>query len=272
MRFGLDVPVDGPYADPALLARMATAAEQAGWDGFFTEDVLSLSDPVADPWIALTAVVLATERMTVGSMLTPLPRRRPWEAAKQAVTLDHLSGGRLVFAAGLGYAEHDFTPFGDRWDARFRATQLDEALEVVAGLWRGEPFSHAGEHYRLDEAVLRPAPLQSPRIPVWLAAGWPRRKPLRRAARWDGVYLMTTRQDTDEPLSPQDVAEAAAFLREHRDDGGTGDIAINPPPGAAADQVPGYAEAGATWWLELAPDGGPDAYLDRIRQGPPTPG
>ena len=134
MRFGLDVPVDGPYADPRLLAQLAGEAERAGWDGFFTQDVLSLPDPIADPWIALTAVVLATERMTVGSMLTPLPRRRPWEAARQAVTLDRLSGGRLVFGAGLGYAEHEFASFGDDPDPKVRgAARLDEALDIVAG-------------------------------------------------------------------------------------------------------------------------------------------
>lgn len=273
MRFGLDVPVDGPYADPRLLARLAGEAEAAGWDGFFVQDVLSSTDPVADPWVALTAVVLATSRMTVGSMLTPLPRRRPAEVARQTVTLDRLSGGRLVFGAGLGYAEHDFTPFGDQWDIRLRAAQLDEALDVVAGLWSGEPFSYAGTHYRLDRALLRPGPQQSPRIPVWVAAGWPRRGPLRRAARWDGVYLMTVNQETDEPLQPSEVAEAAGVLRSQRPDSGTGDIAINPSRegdlAAVNEQARAFADAGATWWLDLAPAGGPDAYLDLIRQGPP---
>lgn len=273
MRFGLDVPVDGPYADPRLLARLAGEAEAAGWDGFFVQDVLSSTDPVADPWIALTAVVLATSRMTVGSMLTPLPRRRPAEVARQTVTLDRLSGGRLVFGAGLGYAEHDFTPFDDQWDIRLRAARLDEALDVVAGLWSGEPFSYAGSHHRLDRALLRPGPRQSPRIPVWVAAGWPRRRPLRRAARWDGVYLMTVNQETDEPLQPSEVAEAAGFLRSHRPDGGTGEIAINPARegdvAAVNEQARAFADAGATWWNDLAPAGGPDAYLTLIRQGPP---
>jgi alkanesulfonate monooxygenase SsuD/methylene tetrahydromethanopterin reductase-like flavin-dependent oxidoreductase (luciferase family) len=273
MRFGLDVPVDGPYADPRLLARMGGEAERGGWDGFFVQDVLSMPDPIADPWVALTAVVLATERMAVGSMLTPLPRRRPWEVARQTVTLDRLSGGRLIFAAGLGYAEHDFTPFGDDWDAKVRAAQLDEALDVIAGLWSAEPFSYAGDHYRLDQALLRPGPGQTPRIPVWLAAGWPRRRPLRRAARWDGVYLMTVQQDTEEWLGPDDVAGAARFLRQQRGDGSTGEIAINAQrgedPAITRDRVQSFAGAGATWWLELAPDGGPDAYLDRIRRGPP---
>jgi alkanesulfonate monooxygenase SsuD/methylene tetrahydromethanopterin reductase-like flavin-dependent oxidoreductase (luciferase family) len=267
VRFGLDVPVDGPYADPRLLARLAGEAERAGWDGFFTQDVLSLPNPIADPWVALTAVVLATGRMTVGSMLTPLPRRRPWEAARQAVTLDRLSGGRLVFGAGLGYAEHEFAPFGDEWDPKVRAARLDEALDIVAGLWSAEPFSYAGEHFRLDRALLRPGPVQTPRIPVWLAAGWPRKRPLRRAARWDGVYLMTVHQDTGEPLTPDDIAEATQFLIAQRDDGTTGEVAVNPAPHAAVET---YVAAGATWWLELAPDGGPDAYLELIRKGPPS--
>ena len=273
MRFGLDVPIDGAYADPRMLGRLAAEAERAGWDGFFVQDVLSSGEAVADPWIALTAVVLATERLAVGSMLTPLPRRRPWEVARQAATLDRLSGGRLIFAAGLGYAEQDFTPFGDAWDPVVRAEKLDEGLDIISGLWSGEPFSYRGKHYELDQAMLRPGPLQSPRIPVWLAAGWPRRKPLRRAARWDGVYLMTVRQDTEQLLSPDDVAQVADFLREQRGDGSTGEIAFNPEEssdaGETRDRVQAFSEAGATWWLELAPDGGPDAYFERIRNGPP---
>jgi alkanesulfonate monooxygenase SsuD/methylene tetrahydromethanopterin reductase-like flavin-dependent oxidoreductase (luciferase family) len=260
MRFGLDVPVDGPYADPRLLAEMAAEAEAAGWDGFFLQDVLASADPVAEPWLSLAAVALRTSRMRIGILVTPLARRRPWEVARQAATVDHLSGGRLVLGVGLGYSEADFTPFGDDWDARARAARLDEALDVVAGLWRGEPFSYAGRHYRLDAVTLRPSPLQRPRIPIWAAAGWPRRRPLARAARHDGVYLMTVHQETGDRLGPDEIAAVRAVLP-------AGDIAVN-PAGTADPRA--YEDAGATWWVELAPgEGGPDAYRDRIRAGPP---
>lgn len=275
MRFGLDIPVSGDYSDPRLLADLARDAETAGWDGVFLQDVFSGPDPAVDPWIALAAVALATERVRIGCFLTPLARRRPWQVARQAVTVDHLSRGRLVFGAALGYSAQDFVAFGEEWDPLVRAGKLDEALEIVTGLWNAEPFSYNGSHYRLDGALLRPAPWQTPRIPVWVAAGWPRRKPLRRAARWDGVYLMTVHQDTGELLTPDDVAGAARFLAEASPDGTDPiDVAINAEPvgdaGADAARIQAFAGAGATWWIELADDDhGPGGYRERIRRGPP---
>lgn len=274
MRFGLDVPIGGQYADPRLLGDLAAEAEQAGWDGFFLQDGLAAPHPMIDPWIGLTVVALRTERMRIGIFLTPLPRRRPWEVARQSTTIDHLSGGRLIFGGALGHDEIDFTPFGDEWDARVRAEQLEEALEVIAGLWRGEPYSLSGRHYQLHQAHMRPTPAQTPRIPVWLAAGWPRRRPLRRAARWDGVYLMTNNQATGEFLSVDDLAAAARFARAERhavDIDARFDIAANAVAATNVDaQVAAYAEAGATWWVELDVYGSADAYRERIRKGPPA--
>jgi alkanesulfonate monooxygenase SsuD/methylene tetrahydromethanopterin reductase-like flavin-dependent oxidoreductase (luciferase family) len=266
MKFGLDVPVDGPYADPHLLVKMATEAEAAGWDGFFLQDAFASESAVADPWVSLTAVAVHTRRMRIGILVTPLPRRRPWQVARQAATIDHLSGGRVTFAAGIGYSPVDFTPFGEAWDARVRAAKLDEALDVVTGLWSGSPFSYAGRHYTLEDALVRPAPVQQPRIPVWLAAGWPNRRPLARAVRWDGVYLMTVHQRTGELLRPADIAAVREAAPPDFD------IAFNAVRDSVnAAQVRSFADAGATWWVELAPDeGGPPAYRDRIRHGPPT--
>jgi alkanesulfonate monooxygenase SsuD/methylene tetrahydromethanopterin reductase-like flavin-dependent oxidoreductase (luciferase family) len=262
MRYGLDVPVDGPYADPRLLADMAAEAEAAGWNGFFLQDVLASDDPVAEPWVSLTAVALRTSRMRIGILLTPLARRRPWQVARQAATIDHLSGGRLVLGAGLGYSEVDFTPFGEEWAPRVRASRLDEALDVVTGLWTGSPFSYSGTHFQLHDVVLRPPPLQQPRIPIWVAAGWPRRKPLERAARWDGVYLMTDHQTTGELLTPDDIAAVRRRLP-------TGEICFNGVPGRGEPKA--FADAGGDWWIELANDGmAPEDYRSRMRAGPPT--
>ncbi|MBM7786030.1 LLM class flavin-dependent oxidoreductase [Tenggerimyces flavus] len=265
MRFGLDVPIDGSYADPRLLADLAYDAEAAGWDGFFLQDGLGGPKRAIDPWIGLTAVTLRTERVKLGVFLTPLPRRRPGEVAMQAATIDHLSGGRLIFGAAVGHAEHDFVPFGDAWDLRVRAQQLDEALEVVAGLWTGRPFSFEGTHFRLTDAQIAPPPLQSPRVPVWVATGWPHRKPMRRAVRWDGVYLMTDNQATDQPISVEDIAAAAAFAKELRGDAPF-EVAANGWSDTPA--VAEYEDAGATWWIALAPES-PEAYRSVIQQGPP---
>lgn len=183
MKFGLDVPVSGAFADVPLLARCAAEAEAAGWDGFFLQDVFSGPERVVDPWIAMGAVAAATQSMQLGVFLTPLPRRLPWEVARQAATIDHLSAGRLIFGAGLGHNEAEFAATGMDTDRRRRAEQLDEALQVLVQLWQGEPVRFTGKHYQLDGLQLLPPPAQQPRMPIWVAAGWPARRPLRRAQR-----------------------------------------------------------------------------------------
>jgi alkanesulfonate monooxygenase SsuD/methylene tetrahydromethanopterin reductase-like flavin-dependent oxidoreductase (luciferase family) len=274
----LTIPTAGAYANPHTLADLAVEAEAAGWDGFFLWDVLFAEDqapiPVVDPWIALAAIALRTQRIRIGAMLTPLPRRRPWLVARQTVALDYLSNGRLTFGAGLGYQALDFTPFGEEYDPRVRAEKLDEGLAVLQGLWTGEPFSFEGKHYHIKEAILLPRPLQSPRIPVWLAGGWPRRKPLRRAAHWDGLYLMTVNQVTNELLTPAEIREIIAYVNTYRASAEPFDVAVNgetpADPHKGAEIVQPYEEAGATWWVEYeASRESLEAYRARIRQGPP---
>ena len=272
MKFGLDVPVSGAYADPHLLADLAAEAEAAGWDGIFLQDGIGGPDPMLDPWLSLAAVALRTERIKLGVFLTPLPRRRPWEVARQAVTVDHLSRGRLIFGAALGYSDVDFAPFGEEWDAKVRAEKLDESLEILTGLWSGEPYSFAGRHYHLDEVRFLPRAVQTPRVPVWVAAGWPRRGPLRRAARWDGVYLMTVHQESGELLTPADVGAVTRYLAAERTGRPPLEVGVNaaltgdPTRDPAAVQA--FADAGVTWWIELDDDS-PESYLRRIRTGPP---
>lgn len=278
MKYGLDIPTAGAYADPRKLADLAADAEQAGWDGFFVWDLFlgkdGAAEPVVDPWVALAAIAMRTERLRIGAFVTPLARRRPWHVARETVSLDQLSNGRLIFAAGLGWQPHDFAAFGEESDLKVRAEKLDEGLEVLCGLWTGEPFSFQGKHYQIDAVTLVPKPVQSPRIPVWLAGGWPKRKPLRRAARWDGIYLMTVNQATSELLSPAELREIAAYLKTQRESDDPFDIALNgetpadPRQGAAIVQP--YLEAGATWWVEYeAARESFEDYRERIRGGPP---
>lgn len=269
VKFGLDVPISGPFADIRLLSRAAIEAEAAGWDGIFVQEVFSGSEPAVDPWIALGAMAMATRTVQLGAFLTPLPRRLPWEVARQAATIDQLSDGRLIFGAGLGHNEQEFAAIGHDIDRRIRADQLDESLQVLEQLWRGKPVKFTGRHYHLDGLQLLPTPVQQPRMPVWVAAGWPARRPLRRAAAWDGVYLMTNNQRTDQPVSPADVADAATYLRAHRtSDRPPLQVAVNGI--AQGEQDPAIARmdaAGATWWVEYGDQ--PEEYLARIRGGPP---
>lgn len=276
MKFGIDIATDGEYANPQKLAELAFEAEKAGWDGFFLWDVLYTQNkpdvPVIDPWITLAAIATKTQHIRIGAFMTPLARRRPWQVARQTATLDHLSNGRVTFGAGLGYQALDFVPFGEEFDTKVRAEKLDEGLEIVNGLWKGEPFSFSGKHYQLQGVILRPTPVQSPRIPVWVAAGWPRRKPFQRAARWDGVYVMTVNQETNELLTIEEVKEIVTYVKSLRQRDDPFDIAINIDlTENIADImriIRQYHEVGVTWCIALSPET-LDELEQLIKNGPP---
>jgi alkanesulfonate monooxygenase SsuD/methylene tetrahydromethanopterin reductase-like flavin-dependent oxidoreductase (luciferase family) len=228
---GIHVAPFDELADPRIVARLAARAEERGWDGFFVWDHIVYSPPVravADPWVTLAAVAGATERVTIGALVTPLSRRRVHKLARETVTLDHLSGGRLVLGAGLGAHQHgELAPFGEVEDARERARLLDEGLERLTAYWNGE---------------LEPPPVQRPRIPVWLAARWPSRRPVRRAARWDGLFPI------DLP-GPDALAELVAEVTAQRESARAGEpFAVVVANGPDVDPAP-WEAAGATWCL-----------------------
>ena len=241
MQTGVFLPIFDELADPATLARLAVRAEDRGWDGVFLWDHVIYRPPVTsatDPWIALAAIASATERVQIGPMVTPLARRRPWIVARQAVALDHLSGGRFVLGVGLGLDSSggELSRFGEEVDDRRRAGMLDEGLDVLTGLLRGEPVDHRGEHYTVDDVTFLPPPARPEGIPIWLAARWPNRRPVARALRHDGVFLI----DTDDPGSLAGIVADAADL------GRPFDIVVEDDPGADAGA---WRAAGATWWL-----------------------
>ena len=226
MKRGIFVAPFDELCDPRLLAELAADAEANGWDGFFLWDHVSYPEPVnaiADPWVALSAIAAATERVRIGPLITPLARRRVHKLARETVTLDRLSDGRLILGVGVGSERTDeFAPYGDATGMKERAVLLDEGLAQLARYWDGE---------------FQPVPVQQPRIPVWVAARWPRRRPLQRAARWDGLFPI------DLP-GPDALAELAADLRELTDR--PLELVITEPPGT--DLEP-WAQAGATWAL-----------------------
>jgi len=280
MKYAVNMPNFGLCADPSLLITLARGAEASGWDGFFLWDHVlvdaSWEAPIADPWVALAAIASATERIRLGPMVTPLPRRRPIKLARETTTLDHLSGGRLTLGVGLGWpSEAEFGWFGDEVDLATRGRMLDEGLEVLAGIWSGKPFEHRGAHYRVDRAAFAPTPVQLPRIPVWVAAMRPfNEAPLRRAARWDGVIAST---DSFDPVTPDELAHAVRRCLRHRaPDGGPFEVAVSattPPddPAQAAETVAAYGRAGLTWWHEIVSPmlGSAAAMRERILAGPP---
>lgn len=276
MKYGLDVSITGPYADAHLLADLAVLAEETGWEGFFVQDGLLNADAQAlvDPWIALCAIALRTRRLRIGALMTPLAAYRPWQVARQTVALDHLSQGRLIFGAGLGFQAQDFVALGEDADPRRRAEKLDEGLDILRKLWSGEAFSFHGTHYQLTEVQLLPKPLQSPRIPIWIAGVWPNRKPLRRAAGFDGIYIASQKAN-GEPLPPNALQEALAYIQAQREPTSPFDVAFAGETPTDSEQgaktVQPYREAGVTWWLEgiWTERGSVEDMRERIRQGPP---
>jgi alkanesulfonate monooxygenase SsuD/methylene tetrahydromethanopterin reductase-like flavin-dependent oxidoreductase (luciferase family) len=246
-------------ADPALVAALAVEAEDAGWHGVFVWDHLRWAAPVrdvADPWICLTAIAVATESVWFGPMITPLARRRPVKVARETVTLDRLSKGRLVLGVGLGDDRfgRELSATGEEVDDRRRSRMLDESLEILTAAWSGEPVHHHGEHYTVDDIEFHPRPYRETGLPVWVGGLAGRSKPLRRAARYDGYVPVNL-------THPDELAEAVAAIDDLRGAGSANyDVVVALPPGTEPQP---FAEAGATWWLtEFDPE---SLTLDLVR-------
>jgi alkanesulfonate monooxygenase SsuD/methylene tetrahydromethanopterin reductase-like flavin-dependent oxidoreductase (luciferase family) len=279
VRFAIGVPTVREYGDPCLLVELAREAESSGWDGFFVWDHLLYGhgDPVADPWTTTAAIAAATATVRLGVMVSALARRRPWKVARETATLDHLSGGRLVFGAGLGSIPEEYSGFGEDADNRVRAQRLDEGLDILTGLWTGERFAHRGRHYSVEPTVFLPTPLQSPRIPVWIAGRWPNLRPFRRAAQWDGVFPTQEGLGHDETMSPGQLRTVVAYTLEHREERqGALDVILEGYTPSHSHQahelLAPYAEAGLTWWIEKIGwfRGSVEDMRRRVRQGPPA--
>jgi alkanesulfonate monooxygenase SsuD/methylene tetrahydromethanopterin reductase-like flavin-dependent oxidoreductase (luciferase family) len=276
VRYGIYVPNFGDYGDARRLAALARDAEDARWDGFFLWDHVArpFATDMVDPWIALTAIAMATKTIRIGALVTPLPRRRPWKVARETASLDQLSGGRLVFGAGTGSAGGravEWASFGEQMDARMRGAMLDEGLEILTGLWSGAPFQFRGKHYHVDEALFLPRPVQFPRIPIWVAGYWPNKSPFRRAARWDGVFPLA---QTSAFVPPEQLREIVAYVRAQRADASPFDVValgVTSAGRADTDRVVATRAAGATWWLERVHGdrGSFEEMRERVRQGPP---
>ena len=286
MRCSINIPNLGDFADPRVVAQAARLTEEAGWDGLFIWDHLigynrDLVGEFAATNILLAAAALATDRIRLGTQVTPVPRRRPRQLVRGIATLDRLSGGRMVLGVGLGDpAENEYGRFGESTDPKVLAGLLDEGLAVMMLLWSGEPVSFHGRHYSVDDVIMRPVPVQHPRVPIWVGGHWPHKPPARRAARWDGAVITTGAWD--QPPEPGVIADMHGYIHAHRRDAGLDDqpfelvIGGSSPANevAAHDILGSLADAGATWWDErFAIDtlGRLDAVRARVEHGPPAP-
>ena len=248
--------------EPAGLIELGVAAEEAGFDGFFLWDHIVFSNrddgpPIIDPWLVLAVVAARTSRIRLGTMITPVPRRRPWQLARQTASLDRLSGGRLILGVGIGSPAYgDFGIFHEPSGDRARADMLDEGLAVLDGLWSGERFSYAGQHFTVDPVRFTPVPVQRPRVPVWVGGVLPATRPIARAARWDGVVpIRFARRSLIRP-SVADIADVRERVTAARGSADGYDVVVWAEVAARPADVPTlaapYQAAGATWWIETA--------------------
>lgn len=271
-----------PYGDARAAAELSALAEQHGWDAFFVwEPVWGI-----DAWVALAAAAMRTSRIRLGTMLTPLPRRNPWDVASQVATLDNLSAGRTILSVGLGAPDDRWWLFEDDPGRKVRAERLDEGLELMTMLWSGEPVSYQGTHYRARPAdgMVPPTPVQRPRVSIWVVGAWPRSRSMRRAARWDGWLPYHLPRGSEGNLTPEVLQEGVAWVQDRRSAEGLSaddyDVVVEgttpPDREAAAAVVQPWAEAGATWWIEADwsstdPDLVMSAARGRLSAGPPGP-
>lgn len=265
-----------------FLLDLTVEADRAGWDGVFLWDHLFFPwvIPIAEPWTVLSAASSLTERVRLGTNVTPLPRRMPQTLAKQLSTLDHLSGGRVILGAGLGGAGEggdagpEFSGFGLPSDYGTLGEMTDEALDIVTALWSGEQVSYTGKHYTVKEVTFQPPPLQKPRIPVWI--GGSSRGALRRAAKWDGWVPAGPAPSAGAPgLSVKEVEEKLSVIMEHREGRASYDICYGLEWPSDRNEVRALVDdagsAGVTWLLEsifgLKYSG--EEAIERVREGPP---
>jgi alkanesulfonate monooxygenase SsuD/methylene tetrahydromethanopterin reductase-like flavin-dependent oxidoreductase (luciferase family) len=260
MKFGFVV----PWGDADDVGDLAAAAEDAGWDGLF------VWEPVwgVDAWISLGLAAVRTSKIRLGTLLTPPSRRRPWELASQVATVDRLSNGRVTLSVGLGALDSGFDAFGEERDRRVRAELMDECLDIVCGLWAGQPFAYEGTHYTVTPTEFPTIGhvVQQPRVPIWCVAALGRERSEARALRWDGIIPQVI--GAQGPRQP-DLDEVAVLRSKVAD---PFDIIVE---GTMAEHSPAaYASAGATWWIEsmwdaMAEHSPVTAAYDRLLQGPP---
>jgi alkanesulfonate monooxygenase SsuD/methylene tetrahydromethanopterin reductase-like flavin-dependent oxidoreductase (luciferase family) len=260
MQFGISVPNFDVCSDPRTAMELAHIAEDSGWDGFFLWDHVLWTwphiMPASDPYMLLAAMAAVTSRIKLGAMITPVPRRRPWNLARQMTTRDHLTGGRAILGVGIGGDWFgDYSKFGEPSPDNQKAhgEMLDEGLQVITGLWSGEPFSYEGQHFHIKEAQFLPRPVQQPRIPVWVAGIWPNRKPFRRAAQWDGVFPIVA--DQDGQITAEQARDVLAYTLQFRENTGHFDLVVGgkssgTDPGKDRESAAAMADVGATWWME----------------------
>lgn len=259
VKFGFVV----PWADAADIGELAAVAELHGWDGLF------VWEPIwgVDAWVSLAVAACRTKKIRLGTMLTPLPRRKPWELAGQVATVDRLSNGRVIVSVGLGAPDSGYHAFGEHTDRAVRAELLDEGLNIVRGLWAGQPFRHDGKHYKIEPSEF-PAighTKQPGGVPIWCVGALGSQRSMTRALACNGLIPQVVEDGRARQCTLDELRSVKLPDRRY-------DVVVE---GAWSEHSPAaWAEAGATWWLEtlwsaISDPDAVDASMSRLRQGPP---
>lgn len=261
MKYGLVLPNWEAGADVQRLVDAGVLAEKSGWDGVFLADHLIFPPPrkigdahvgrsqdMPDPWIVLSAIAVLTKTIRLGTWVTPVARRQPWQMARDIATLDRLSGGRVILGIGLG-RRPDYELFGYPWSLKWTAQRTDEALDIIEQLWTGEPVTAHGENFDIDGVVMLPTPVQQPRVPILVGGLWPKKPAVRRGARWDGIMTHFPGDGVlpaDGTPPEEHARDMVGFYRELAGD--KGDVFLPMTPTEIADDwLPTCEELGATW-------------------------
>ncbi len=277
MKYGFVLPVH----DPTMIVELGADVEQAGWDGVFIAEMIW----GPDAWVALTGIAMRTERIKLGTLLSPISRMRPWKIASETATLDRLSNGRVILAVGTGALDTGFAEFGEATDRKVRNELIDESLEIMQLLWTNQPFTFDGDHYRVDTNALGegirawgPEPVQHPRIPIWITGTWPPKRSMKRAVKFDGILPnFITPEGTMGDHSEEAIREIRAFVSAAAVDHPVDIVVEGNTPDSSPESVTmveRWREAGGTWWIESpwSRENDFDYLRARIAAGPPKPG
>lgn len=266
-----------PWGDAKTVADLAKNAEQVGWNGIF------IWEPIwgIDAWVTLTAAAMQTQTIRLGTMLSPLSRMRPWKLASESATLDNLSNGRIIISVGLGAVDTGFHLFGEETDRKTRANLLDEGLDILTGLWNGQPFNYTGKHYKIKETsfIVPPPPVQRPRIPIWVVGAWPRKKSMKRVLLYDGILPCVMEKGSFRRTTPKDIKAIKEYIESNRSDSTSFDIIMEGETSGDNSEseneiLQEWIDAGITWWIESAWSA-PNQPVrmsytrERIQKGPP---
>ncbi|MBN2044628.1 MAG: LLM class flavin-dependent oxidoreductase [Anaerolineales bacterium] len=256
MKFCLYLPPFEPFSDARVLARLASEAEQVGWDGFFIWDHISgerYPEKMVDPWVALALIAENTKKIRIGALVTPLARRRPWKVARETVSIDQISEGRLIFGVGTGSEVGEFDNLGEESDPSKRGEMLDEGLELLKTFWSGETVNYSGNYYQVNDTRFLPKPVREPGIPIWAAGIWPNKKPFRRGAKLDGIFPLFPSAKDDKDMAAQ-LKDMVEYTHKFRDPQKPFDIVFRgfklplDDPSYTQELLHPYKELGVTWW------------------------